>query len=325
MGDLHLPEPLAGTNWTGVSRADLDDLEQLVRAIEYVDDPIQTLTRHDLERFCDQCRPGESALLRDRGGSAVAYAVLVPSHEADGWRISAHGGVQPSWRYQGVGRGIVAWQVAQARRFAAERAAGEPVELVTFVDAKSANACSLIEQHGFTATRWFFDMHHQFLPAGTAPPPPYVEGIAILPYTPDLSEAVRAAHNAAFGSLGYPDVSQADWEAQLARPSSRPQWSWVGLVHGQVVGYAMNALYADDHGTGYSEGWTERLGVIPEYRSRGLARALLSWSMKTFGENGLDGAGVGIDTTMPGDMQRLLGGLGYETQEMLVQWSLRVA
>jgi ribosomal protein S18 acetylase RimI-like enzyme len=80
-----------------------------------------------------------------------------------------------------------------------------------------------------------------------------------------------------------------------------------------------NAAYEQDwEAQGFSEGWTDRLGVRPCWRGRGVASALLLRSMQSFYEAGLDAAGIGIDSERPpltsGHYQRL----GYQVVSLVL-------
>ena len=83
----------------------------------------------------------------------------------------------------------------------------------------------------------------------------------------------------------------------------------MALADGGVVGYAMNADdIADDGGPA---GWTERFGVHPGYRRRGVALALLSHGLRAMHVE----AGIGVDTPDGLAMSRLVADLGYATRD----------
>lgn len=317
-----LPDPVRGCAWTALQRADLGDLNELIAAIEYVDDPIDTLPPERVREFYEGSivdPATQGALLRDAKGSPVAYAWNHPLPAADGQAtVRSTGGVHPAWRWQGIGTCALSWQCARADAWARSQPIGRSVEQVALLDESAEAAQQLFRAHGFGAERWYFDMHHVF-PRGENPPPPAVHGVDFVPFTDELSEAVRAAHNTVFAEFGT--VDERSWRASLQRSICRPEWSWVALHRGKVIGYALNTVYRQSPGG--SEGWTERLGVVSSWRRRGVARALLSWSMQSFGDAGLDGAGIGFDTSQPDAARELCRSLGYESQEMLMRFTRR--
>nr|WP_239579034.1 GNAT family N-acetyltransferase [Microlunatus panaciterrae] len=165
-----------------------------------------------------------------------------------------------------------------------------------------------------------------FLFDGDPPTAPVPTGVTIVPFSDELSEGVRRAHNEAFADhWGSQPVDRTRWQEQLVRADARPEWSWVALdgETGEVTGYAMNAAYRQDwDAQGYSEGWTDRLGVRRAWRGRGIARALLCASMRSFADAGLEAAGLGVDSDNPTGAFQLYESLGYRAGETIVMHAL---
>jgi GNAT superfamily N-acetyltransferase len=66
----------------------------------------------------------------------------------------------------------------------------------------------------------------------------------------------------------------------------------LALADGQVVGTALNYPYVDDD---HDMGWVGTLGVVREWRRRGLALALLHHSFQEFYRRGKRKVGLGVD------------------------------
>lgn len=310
----------ATLDWSALEESDLPELAELREAVEYFDDPV---TRVGLAELAVAFRaPGAAPALnavvgRDRvGGNFVAYGWNLLDSSACPPRVVLSGAVHPGWRDQKIGHALAGWQVARAREWAAELpSAPATVWLGVYTDDNQSGAQRLFSNHGLTPERYFFDMHHVFARVPDPPPPPPVAGVTFAPYTASESMAVRDLHNVCFGG----DVSVDTWTAMQQRPVFRPEWSWLAYAEGRLIGYALNS--ADEQAwveQGFTEGWTDRLGVHPDYRRRGVARGLLSWSMWSFGRAGLEGAGLGVDTTDAVEALRLYEAIGYESQEMVV-------
>ncbi|MCW2810356.1 MAG: family N-acetyltransferase, partial [Friedmanniella sp.] len=85
--------------------------------------------------------------------------------------------------------------------------------------------------------------------------------------------------------------------------------------------YALSSAYEQDwQAQGFSQGWTDRLGVRPEWRGRGIASALLYRSMQSFRAAGLDAAGLGVDADDEKGAVRLYEQLGYRPVSMFVTY-----
>lgn len=324
--------------WAALTEADLPQLAELRTAIEYFDDPVE---RQDLAQLSESWSfpggdPGFNCTVgRDKGGTIVAYGWNhVRGLEIGEPRVWLDGGVHPAWRHQQIGRRLMEWQIARARQWYARVLAAQPeldapLWIGSHVDEKLVGASRLAEFFGLRPSRWYFDMHLAFgldVPGAALPSIPLTGRVQLQHYHPSLSEQVRLAHNEVFAaSFGAHQVSRASWEHSMARSAARPEWSWVATDDGEVVGYAMNSTYVQDwEPQGFSEGWTDRLGVRPGWRGHSLGRALLLASMRSFLDAGLQGAGLGVDTSNPEGALTLFQSIGYAAEEMVVLHSMEI-
>jgi len=300
-------------------------LAALQAAIEYFDDPP---SRHslgdDISLFDNPCEdPGHNAVVGRDWGGIVAYAWdHIRGGELGHPKVWLEGGVHPAWRHRRIGHALVTWQLARARACYAELSAGNgqmaPLWVGCAVDAHSG-VVGLLADAGFTPERWLLDLQVQF--EQTAPPddPRSVEGIVLKRFLSEWSEAVRDAHNEAFSTEpGAQPVDRESWEASI----DRPEWCWMALDGDRVVGYAMNSELRQEWAAGDGPiGWTDRLGVRPAYRKRGIATALLQASIRSFADAGMAGAGIGVDPREPERLLRTLEPLGYVPKETVVLYS----
>lgn len=324
------PEDESNLSWSPMTRDDITSLAALLTAIELLDEPSE---RHSVEALYEAfdesgADPTNDALLgRDAGGTLVAYGWNHPGRsDTDPRRVYIDGGVHPGWRRQGIGSALLRYQLEHARRWHTEtRTDGHgPLRVIAYVDEKLTERRALYERHGLDPLRWYADMSITF--EGEPPSVPDPPGIELVPFTMNLSEAVREAHNEAFADhWGAQPVDPERWEQQTLRSDSRPEWSWVAVdaETGDVAGYAMNAAYEQDwESQGYSEGWTDRIGVRRAWRGRSIAKALLCWSMATFAKAGLEAAGLGVDSDNPTGAFQLYESLGYQAGETMVMHAL---
>lgn len=318
--------------WEPLTESDLPSIAELQQAVEYFDDPVNRIGLAELHEWFST--PGAQPHLngicgRDRRvGDIVAYGWnLVQPPSGGTARVIMVGAVHPGWRDQRIGHSLAAWQLGRAREWAEGlRERPEKLWVGVYTDEDGSGAHRLFRNHGLAPERYFFDMHHVFARVQNPPPPPPVPGIQFVAYTEEWSERVRTLHNGCFvNTVGYSPVDEEQWRATQGRPEFRPEWSWLALDGDQVVGYALNS--ADEAAwtqLGFSEGWTDRLGVHVDYRRRGIAKGLLSWSMWSFGRAGLEGAGLGIDTVDAEEALAIYRGIGYESAEMVVLLSTTV-
>lgn len=316
-------------DWSFLNRADLPELAELCTAIEYFDDPTQRRTLDQMEREFDQPQAHASnhaVVGRDRGGTIVAFAWnhITPSDQRDP-HVWMEIGVHPAWRHHKIGLRLVGWSIGRARTWYRHIRETRPeigrLWVGCAVDEGSRVAADLASDGTLAPQRWFFDANRS-LSEGELPlvvPPP---GIELRKYDRRFSEQVRRAHNTAFATRqGAHDVAREDWEESLARPDSRPDWSWIALRTDDpaagVVGYALNCEIRDPQ-TGLTQGWTERFGVLPSYRKKGIGRALLAASMTSFADHGCALAGIGVDTDTPDAAGNLFVSMGYVLDDRVV-------
>lgn len=318
-GPEPLPEGDHGLAWRPLAREDLDQLSGLLTAIEHLDEPVE---RHSvselLERFdaMDSDPESDTIVGWDSAGFPVAYGwVRRVQFDVDPRRVYLSGGVHPGWRRRGIGSALLRWQLDSARRAYLDGLAEEhgPLRMICLVEDQLTEQRAVYSSVGLAPARWFADLTRRL----TDPAPELVvpEGIRIVPMREDHVEAVRLAHNEAFADRwGVQPIDEAHWREEIARSTSRLEWSWVAIdnASSEIVGYITNSAYEQDWpGQGFSDGWTDRLGVRPRWRRRGIARALLIASMRSYAYAGLDAAGLGVDTEQPTGAYGLYADMGF--------------
>ena len=231
------------------------------------------------------------------------------------------GGVDPDWRGRGIGRRLLAWQRERAVRNVADLRAAAPGELPARIgrgieDQVTENA-RLFTAAGFAATRWFVEQRRPLTGLGE-PRPLDVDGLRVEPYGDAHAERLRLAHNEAFADHWGSNPHDAEsWRTSLLEDDTfRPRQSFVivdeNTAGEPVVGYAVNFEYEQDWAElGFTEGYTEMLGVLRPWRGRGLAKHLLQLTAHAFAEAGHPYATLDVDADNPTGAVALYESLGY--------------
>ncbi len=314
-------EPMVGhgLQWRALVREDMDELSGLLTAIEHLDEPVERHSLSELyERFdaLDSDPEIDTIVGRDGAGLPVAWGWnRRVEFDVNPRRVYVYGGVHPGWRRRGIGTSLLRWQLEAARRaYVASWTDGHgPLRAICLVEDRLAEQRAMYEQQGLAPLRWFADLTRRL--ADEPPPLKVPDGIRIVPMREDHLEAVRLTHNEAFvGRWGMQPIDEAHWLEELHRSTVRLEWSWVAIDNGtsEIVGYITNSAYEQDWpGQGYADGWTDRLGVRQGWRRRGIARALLVASMRSFALAGLEAAGLGVDTEQPTGAYGLYADMGF--------------
>ncbi len=146
------------------------------------------------------------------------------------------------------------------------------------VPPDDADALGPLARHGFAAAGPMHFYHHSL---ATLPSPPNIPGLRLQPATgADPNDFAATLDRTYEGTLDFPELSGARTIDEIvvgyrANPNYRPEHWWLASINGEPVGVLM--LSELDR----LEGWDlTYLGVVPEWRNRGVGRALLETAMR---------------------------------------------
>lgn len=225
-------------------------------------------------------------------------------------RAFVEGTVDPAWRGRGIGTALVAWQQARARQVLAESGKELPARIVTHVDDSTPQVAQLYAAAGFRPIRCYTQMRRPL--DGALPEVPQIDGVRVVPWSAELDDAMRLAHNEAFADhWGSEPRTPEQWRS---RAMFAPGWSFAALDDaGRVVGYAVSGRYEQDWAVaGFTSGYTELLGVVREWRGRRVGVALLATVMRAYAADGMQYAELDVDTANPSGTHGMYAALGYE-------------
>ena len=299
-------------NWRPLSDADSGVVESLRHQIEEFDDPILTTADHRLGSASAGAIGGW-----DHFGNLLAFGWNIATVDQLA-RVQLLGGVHPAHRYKGIGSALLRWQLTAALRWRDENNPDRDLWLGCYVDGSQPALPRILDHLGFVQERYFYDLHRELrhLPATRS-----VDGVRIVAFADASREDIRLLHNRCFaGPVGSRLVDSEAWDRLLADDSFRPAWSWVATVDDVPVGYALSRI---DEASAVEApyGWTDRVGVAPEHRGRGIALALLTHTLSAMAADGCRAAGIGVDTTDPAPPSMLEEQLGYEPRDSLILMS----
>lgn len=329
-GVLREPPALLGLAWRPLTPADLPALAALVARIEAHDDPPYRTTREEAGEYLEGAGsdPARNSLGGfDPAGDLRAYGfVRHPLGDERTVRAFLEGGVDPAWRHRGIGTALLAWQTARARQLVAATGREVPARIATFVDDGLADKAAIVRAAGFAPRRFYTDMRRDL-----RMPIPEVtlrDGLVLVGWSRDLDDQVRLAHNDAFadhwGSEPHTPASWADGRTYFA-----PEWSFVVLDRSNdrspVAGYLLSSRYEQDWTSlGYTEGYIDLLGVRPAWRGKRVATALLTQAMRAYAAEGIEYAGLGVDTDTPVGAFGIYSALGFEPTHGSAMYSIEL-
>lgn len=308
-----VPGPETGLRWRSIASDDVDAWYALIRRMAEADRPGWVEDRRDLEQALETTSgdPELDTLIGlDKDGAARAYGriALNPGSETG----SGFGGVDPQWRRRGIGSAVFRWQESRLRqRLLAERR--RHGVLRTYAEEANASQVALLQSAGAQVVRYFTEMSRPLdgdLPAADLP-----DGMEFATFNAGISDAVRRAHNEAFQDhWGSEPRNKERWGFTVGHPEFRPEWSFAVMdtASGEVAAYQLASFDPESKDIhGYTEGYTMLLGVRRNWRGRRLAPAMLGEAMRRFRADGMEHAGLGVDTENPSGALGLYESLGY--------------
>jgi ribosomal protein S18 acetylase RimI-like enzyme len=200
-------------------------------------------------------------------GELIAWAVWSPS--ARGVELATH----PAHAAAGVSEAL-AWGEAHAQAPPAVGGTRPPWWVTARAD--DAGLVGALAANGFRPARWTGCRYERAL-AAPVPAPTLPEGFTLRPLNGAAEvPAYVDAHRAAFGS----EYMTTAWRGQILRtPGYRPDLDLVVVApDGRVAAFAI--LWLGPATEDRREGQFEPVGTRPEFRRRGLARALLLDGMR---------------------------------------------
>ena len=313
-----VPDDRTGLTWRALEPAGVAALAVLVAAVE---DAAAAPYRTSQDELADRLRADDLTPSSDTLGGWSSDGVLrawamvdQPAGDERVVRAFLSGGVDPVWTGRGIGRQVLRWSVDRARQRIAASGKDAPARIGVFTDDTDARTAALVEATGLTPVRYYAEMRR---PCDRALPDVVLDRtigpITLRPWSDDVEEAARVAHNEAFADhWGSEPRTRTQWFE--GRSMFAPAWSFVAVDgRDEVVGYLMSGRYEQDWAVaGRSSGYVERLGVRRAWRGRGIAVALLVAAIRAYRADGVQDAELGVDTANPSGAHRLYERLGFE-------------
>jgi ribosomal protein S18 acetylase RimI-like enzyme len=313
--EITLPAPaaaIAGYTWRPATHADVPAIHTLLQATAAAEKNAALPSLDDFARQFDDPwsdASTDSCLVLAPDGSVAAYARVFANPEPlDEARAYLDDDVHPD-HVEALHDTVLDWLVERGterlREIAAASGFAGPRLLRTGTPDHMANRIERIKWHGFTPIRYFFRMRRDL--SQPIPDIALPEGFSLTTFTPALSEAVRDALEESFQDhWSHEPLTPEDWEMFFVQSDTfRPELTPVVLDGGEVAAFSVNRVNPEENARlPYTTGVVGSLGTRRLWRKRGLASALLVWSMRAFKAAGLQYATLGVDA------ENLTGALG---------------
>jgi len=279
--------------------------------------------------------PWHDMLFVEINGQVVGYSRVEWRQLDDGLRVYQHFAyLRPEWRDSGPGAGeagaakglrhaMVRWCEQRLRQVDAGLPETRPVS-GRFYQAGASHPETdwrrVLEDVGYTPVRRAYEVVRSL--AEPIPDLPLPQGVEVRPVGREHLRAIWEAAREAFRDEW--DASPDEWSevrfaAFLDDPLTRPELYQIAWAGDEVTGGVMNFLN-DKENEKYNRkrGYTEGIFVRRPWRRRGVAKALISRSMRMFREMGLTETAHGVDAENPSGALQLYTGLGYRVNKEFI-------
>jgi ribosomal protein S18 acetylase RimI-like enzyme len=215
-------------------------------------------------------------------------------------RAVIFGDVHPEARRQGVGRALLAWELARADdRLATELDPTLPRRVDLYASDVAAGRAALARSAGMTPVRWFSKMTRSLTePVAHADVP---AGLEMIAWADDRSDASLDALNDAWRDhWGYEPMPPEVWryrtheDAAFLAPASR-----LAVDDDQVAGLVLCSEQAAQVGDEGRTAWLDLIAVRRAWRKRGVASALIAASLVALADEGFRTAALDVDSASP--------------------------
>lgn len=301
--------------WRAATPEDIDAIWMLQREADAVDRPGRLTPRSAVTETFDTGSVDPAAdtiiALAENGELLAHGAVMVAGGHATRVQEYLFGAVHPLWRSRGIGTVLLRWMRQRAEQKLAENPLALPGWIELYADAEKRDLRDLADREGFSIARYFAEMEHPLNPEVEAVAPP--EGVKLVPFSDAVSEMTRVARNDAFRDhWGAQPNTKERWNFQVAGGHFLPSISWVAVTENEerhrVAGFALSTILQPS-GLGY----IELVGVIRDWRGRGLAPALLSATLRSQQEAEIPAALLEVDSDSPTHANTLYERMGFRS------------
>jgi mycothiol synthase len=306
-----------------------DDLASLVAVINESDEYDQleratTLEETEHEMSWPNYHPETDCFLAWKNGRLVGYADFFFRRGTDGGDSTFYtwGVVHPRWRRLGVGRRLMEALLERATEHIAEVKNGSVYFQASTRDIEEDRK-TLFESLHMVPVRYFVNMARPI--NNGLPPAELPEGFRVRAFDParDMETVWRVdveSFQDHWGFSGFPFEEYMHW---VQEPHFRPEL-WLLAeeeASGRVAGIALNKIDPDWIAqTGRQEGYVNTLGVLREYRRRGLGTALLARSLHVLRQAGMESAHLGADAENLTGAVRIYERLGFRVRKTSIAY-----
>ncbi len=252
--------------------------------------------------------PEADLFFAERDGLLLGYADIV--RELEIGRVILSGAIHPGHRGQGLGRWLLETAVEHSRKL------GARVVQIPVASGVPAGE-QFLRRNGFRVVRRHWRMSIDKYRHRICPVP---GGFELHRFVPGDEESLCALQNRAFaGSWGFRPNTVAEIRYQVNIGGGHPEGILFLSDGERQVGYCWTMAHPAESG----KGQIKMIGVVPEYRGRGLGRALLVAGVSYLRGRGMKEIELTVDGNNIGAI-RLYRSAGFKRTGIILWYQRRL-
>jgi GNAT superfamily N-acetyltransferase len=299
--------------------SDYDSIAGVLTGSEVADNYDRKATARDIAaafaKFLTNCDPYTDMIIAEVAGEMVGYARGWWSVELPGLYLYKHNGfLLPAWRRKGIGLAMLNWMDNRLKGISATHPREVEKYLQVSVSQYQVGTAIMLERAGYQPIRYFYQMVHPNL--DDIPDYPLPGGLEVRPVITDHYQAIwKPIDETSQDEWGYAEPTESAYQEWITHPHFQPhlwQIAWDKATD-KVVGTVLTYIdYEENNQFDRERGYTEGIGVDPEWRRRGVARALISLSLKAQKAVGMNESALVADSESTHGVTRLYESCGFQ-------------
>jgi ribosomal protein S18 acetylase RimI-like enzyme len=212
---------------------------------------------------------------------------------------------------------MLGWLEDRLRKISEKHPAGSEKHFQVSVSRSQVGTATMLERAGYDPVRIFYQMARPTL--DDIPDFPLPVGLEIRPATPDQYRAIwESAVETGRDEWGSGEPAIDAYDEWLSQPYFQPHlWQIAWDIDADTVAGHVLTYINDDENKQFDRrrGYTEGIGVVREWRRRGVARALIAMSLRAQKAVGMAESALVADSASADDAVRLYKSCGFQIVE----------
>jgi ribosomal protein S18 acetylase RimI-like enzyme len=219
-------------------------------------------------------------LAKTESDEIIGYAALIPSKDELHFDVKSDPGYEQS--------DLLTEMLDRCEERAREIARERDISGHTFLAHVNRRGADVFKNAGFRYLKSYYQMHIDL--DGTLAQPIWPEGVSVRTAVPEEDNLeIYQVVQIFFGREDTGEPTFEQWRSHMIRPDTYDPDLWfLAMVEDSIVGACLGIKYE-------SEGWIRQFGVIPAWRGRGIATAMLLHAFQVFRDRGYKQAGLGME------------------------------